>query len=59
MAEKKGIWQKYEIKGDKIERKNKNCPKCGKGYHLASHKNRTVCGKCGYSEFKTSEQKKN
>ena len=40
----------YEIKGDTIERKRKNCPKCGKGIFLAQHKDRLVCGKCGYME---------
>ena len=28
----------------------KFCPRCGPGTFLAKHKNRTVCGKCGYSE---------
>jgi len=43
-------WETYEIKGDKIERKNKFCPKCGPGVFLAHHKDRVACGKCGYSE---------
>ena len=37
-------------KGDKIERKNKFCPKCGPGFFMAKHKDRTTCGKCGYME---------
>lgn len=40
----------YEISGDSIKRKNKFCPKCGKGIFLANHKDRLVCGKCGYME---------
>jgi small subunit ribosomal protein S27Ae len=28
------------------------CPKCGTGFVLAEHGNRTHCGKCGYTEFK-------
>lgn len=32
--------------------KNKNCPKCGKGFRLAEHKDRRSCGKCGYMEKK-------
>lgn len=43
----------YEVEGDKVVRKRKACPKCGPGVHLAEHKNRTACGKCGYTEFKT------
>ncbi|PKP53208.1 MAG: 30S ribosomal protein S27ae [Candidatus Altiarchaeales archaeon HGW-Altiarchaeales-3] len=43
-------WEKYEISGDKIERKNKICPKCGPGVFLGKHKDRSSCGKCGYSE---------
>ena len=41
----------FEIKGDKIERKRQHCPKCGPGTFLAVHKNRTSCGRCGYTEF--------
>ena len=40
----------FEAKGDKVERKNKSCPKCGPGVHLAEHKDRRSCGKCNYSE---------
>ena len=42
----------YSIKDNKIERKKKNCPKCGDGVYLAEHKDRTSCGRCGYTEFK-------
>ncbi len=41
----------YTISGDKIERKNRFCPKCGPGMFLAKHKNRLVCGKCKYVEI--------
>lgn len=30
----------------------KACPKCGAGVHLAEHKNRLSCGRCGYFEKK-------
>ena len=40
----------YEIKGEAVERKNKNCPKCGPGAFLAVHKDRVSCGGCGYTE---------
>ncbi|MFH2020320.1 MAG: 30S ribosomal protein S27ae [archaeon] len=32
--------------------KRKSCPKCGSGVFMGEHKNRTSCGKCGYTEFK-------
>ncbi len=41
----------YTITEDKIQRKNKNCPKCGPGYFLGAHSNRIVCGKCAYVEY--------
>ena len=47
----KGLWTLFEKSGEVIKRKNKSCPKCGKGYFLALHKNRLTCGKCGYTEF--------
>ncbi|MBN2880696.1 30S ribosomal protein S27ae [Candidatus Woesearchaeota archaeon] len=55
-AEKKGkkrddVWNKYKVSGDKVERTNESCPKCGEGTFLAKHKNRKTCGKCAYVEF--------
>jgi len=47
----KGIWKLYEKKGDKLERKNKSCPKCGQGFFMAQHESRLYCGGCGYTEF--------
>lgn len=41
----------YKIEGNKITKK-RSCPKCGGGVFLAEHKDRTSCGKCGYSEKK-------
>lgn len=46
------IWEKYKVTGDKLERKNKYCPKCGDGYLMGEHKDRVYCGKCHYTEFK-------
>ena len=42
----------YAVEGAKLERKRKNCPKCGPGVFLGEHKDLTTCGKCGYTEFK-------
>lgn len=42
----------YEISGNTAKRKNKFCPKCGVGIFMAQHKNRSSCGKCGFTEFR-------
>lgn len=42
-------WKKYKVSGDKIER-GKMCPKCN--VFLGDHKDRFVCGTCGYMETK-------
>jgi small subunit ribosomal protein S27Ae len=68
MAEAKGAQKKekkeprlksrlFEIKGDKADRKNIYCPKCGAGIFLAEHKDRQACGKCGYTQWKTVAKK--
>jgi small subunit ribosomal protein S27Ae len=46
----KKIHTLYTIKGDTVERKRRFCPKCGPGFFMAQHKDRVVCGKCGYME---------
>jgi len=53
VAKKKGrsLSSLYMIAGDKIQRKNKMCPKCGAGFFMANHKERMVCGHCKYTEF--------
>jgi len=56
MADKKGIWNRYETKDGKVSRKNKSCPKCDNGYALAAHNNRLTCGNCGYSEFQKKKE---
>ena len=47
-------WEKYKVEGDKLVR-SKTCIKCGPGYFLAEHKDRSYCGKCGYTEFKSKK----
>ena len=44
-------YEKYSAEGDALKRK-KYCPRCGPGIFLADHKNRWVCGACGYVEIK-------
>ena len=48
-------YKSYEVSGDKLVRKNKFCPKGGVGFFLAQHKDRSVCGKCQYTEFSKKE----
>jgi len=48
-APKKGEKKKA---GPKKFKSGKYCPKCGAGIHLAEHKDRRSCGKCGYFEKK-------
>ncbi|MBW3020269.1 30S ribosomal protein S27ae [Candidatus Woesearchaeota archaeon] len=43
-------YDKYEVTGETIKRKQPFCPKCGPGVFLAVHKDRKTCGKCGYME---------
>jgi len=47
-------YSKYKVEGDKLT-KGKSCPKCGEGVFLAQHKDRSTCGKCGYTEFQKKE----
>lgn len=42
----------YIKEGDKLVKKNKECPKCGAGVFMADHKDRWSCGRCHYTEFK-------
>jgi len=47
----RNLYKLYDTSSESIKRKNKTCPKCGPGKFLGQHKDRVVCGKCGYSEF--------
>ena len=49
-------YKMYAVSGEKLERKNKECPKCGKDSCLASHKDRMTCGKCGYVEIMAKKE---
>jgi small subunit ribosomal protein S27Ae len=42
----------YDVSSGKVVRKRPVCPKCGPGVFMATHADRTSCGKCGYTEFK-------
>ena len=56
-TEKKSVKKSnaYKVDGDKVERTKPGCPKCGPGVFMAAHKDRTACGKCGYTEFNKKE----
>ncbi|MBS3101665.1 30S ribosomal protein S27ae [Candidatus Woesearchaeota archaeon] len=51
----KGKWNLYQKSGDKLERKNKSCPKCGSGTFMAKHASRWTCGTCHMTEFITNK----
>jgi len=46
------VYKFYMVKGDKVDRLRKECPRCGRGVFLGEHKDRLTCGKCGYTSFK-------
>jgi len=48
------LWKLYEVQGDKLIRKNRFSPK-SPGDFMANHKDRTVCGKTGYTEYKKKD----
>jgi small subunit ribosomal protein S27Ae len=59
MAAKKGAVAKgsnrgafFKVEGGRVITAKKYCPRCGPGIMMADHKDRTACGKCGYTEFK-------
>ncbi len=46
------IYSFFDISGEKVTRKKRDCPRCGRGVFMAEHKDRNTCGKCGFTEFK-------
>jgi small subunit ribosomal protein S27Ae len=52
MAKKYERHKLFSIESNKVDYKNRTCPKCGEGVFMAEHVNRISCGKCGYTEFK-------
>ncbi len=49
------VWEKYDVEGDDLERKQRTCPRCGDGVFLADHGDRLTCGSCGFSEIKEEQ----
>ncbi len=51
----KQIHQYYEVKGDKLTRNLKKCPRCGSFMaHHKGEKPRWTCGSCSYTEYETA-----
>jgi small subunit ribosomal protein S27Ae len=48
----KGRGTFFKVEGANVSTAKKYCPRCGPGIMMADHKDRTACGKCGYTEFK-------
>jgi len=46
----------FKVEDGKIVRLRRHCPRCGEGVFMAEHKDRVSCGKCGYTEFKTTKK---
>jgi small subunit ribosomal protein S27Ae len=42
----------FKIDGKNVKRTKNYCPRCGDGYILSEHKDRTYCGNCHYTEIK-------
>jgi small subunit ribosomal protein S27Ae len=42
----------FKTEGDRVTIGKRYCPRCGPGFVLAEHQDRTACGRCGYTEFK-------
>jgi small subunit ribosomal protein S27Ae len=45
------VYKLYRVDGDSLTRMRKECPRCGKGYFMAQHRNRLTCGHCGYTTY--------
>ena len=46
----------YKVDGDSLSRLRKECPRCGKGYFMAQHRDRLTCGHCGYTTYSQKTQ---
>jgi ubiquitin-small subunit ribosomal protein S27Ae len=47
------VWKLYKIEGETATHLRKECPRCGKGFFMAEHKDRQSCGYCGFTTFRT------
>ncbi len=47
-----------DVKDGKVKRLRRECDRCGEGYFMGEHKDRYVCGNCGFTVQKTKKGKK-
>jgi small subunit ribosomal protein S27Ae len=47
------VWKLYKVSESSADRLKKECPRCGKGYFMAEHKDRSSCGHCGFTTFRS------
>ena len=47
------VYKYYKVEDDSIKRLKVECPRCGRGYFMAEHKDRYTCGACKYTRFKS------
>lgn len=47
------VWKLYKVEGETAQRLRKECPRCGRGFFMAEHKDRQSCGHCGFTTFKS------
>ena len=50
VSKPKQLWKLYDVSSGSVTRKNSFCKRCGPGFFLSAHKDRTFCGKCSYME---------
>jgi small subunit ribosomal protein S27Ae len=45
------LFHNLQFEGDTLARTRTECPKCGAGFFMASHKDRYYCGNCHHTLF--------
>lgn len=50
------VYSLYKVEGERIQRLRKDCPRCGKGYFMAEHVDRSTCGNCGFTVYKNQKK---
>ncbi len=50
------VYSLYRVEGERIQRLRKDCPRCGKGYFMAEHADRSTCGNCGFTVYKNPKK---
>jgi small subunit ribosomal protein S27Ae len=50
------VYTLYKLEDEKLLRVRKECPRCGRGYFMAEHKDRSTCGNCGFTVYKSTQK---